>query len=230
MRKDLVNPPKLLKKNPFLKNSKKKYKQTGICAVVPINSKKYKLKTFSSSKYLPKNAYITHYGKCGACSSLQDLAVYKKNHNLTKSMKRCALKGMVLKRWNNKCVKNLGFSDTCSQIWFYNSQNTLKKCWIPCLKHYFSKNNLSKNKLNPCLQCDEDVNGMTFKKFAGRTRRNSGIKSSIQRAYISKIRKSRKRKSRKRKSRKRKSRKRKSRKRKSRKRKSRKRKSRKRKS
>jgi len=36
-------------------------------------------------------------------------------------------------------------------------------------------------KLNECLQCDEDRSGPVFKAVAGRTRRNSGIQSSIRR-------------------------------------------------
>jgi len=35
--------------------------------------------------------------------------------------------------------------------------------------------------LNECLQCDEDRSGPVFKATAGRTRRNSGIRSSIAR-------------------------------------------------
>jgi hypothetical protein len=35
--------------------------------------------------------------------------------------------------------------------------------------------------LNECLQCDEDRSGPVFKAVAGRTRRNSGIRSSIPR-------------------------------------------------
>lgn len=35
--------------------------------------------------------------------------------------------------------------------------------------------------LNPCLQCDEDKSGTLFKYYSGRTRRNSGIKSEIDR-------------------------------------------------
>ncbi len=35
--------------------------------------------------------------------------------------------------------------------------------------------------LNDCLQCDEDHSGPVFKATAGRTRRNSGIRSSIPR-------------------------------------------------
>jgi hypothetical protein len=35
--------------------------------------------------------------------------------------------------------------------------------------------------LNECLQCDEDTSGPVFKYYAGRTRRDSGIKSEIDR-------------------------------------------------
>jgi hypothetical protein len=35
--------------------------------------------------------------------------------------------------------------------------------------------------LNPCIQCDEDLSGPIFKYYSGRTRRNSGIKSEIDR-------------------------------------------------
>ena len=186
MSKELMNPPNLLKYNPFNKKSKK-YKQSGICAVIPINSKKYKLKSFRSKKQLPKNAFVTHYGKCGACSSLQDLEIYKKKRNLTGPVKSCTLRGMISKKWNQNCIASLGFSKPCAQIWFFDSQNALKKCWKPCLKDYFSSYNAGKDKLNSCLQCDEIVNGPTFKKFAGRTRRNSGIKSAIKRKHLSKL-------------------------------------------
>lgn len=42
-------------------------------------------------------------------------------------------------------------------------------------------NNLPDGSLNPCLQCDEDESGPNFMYFSGRTRRNSGIPSSIER-------------------------------------------------
>ena len=42
-------------------------------------------------------------------------------------------------------------------------------------------NNKPDGSLNDCLQCDEDKSGPNFKFFSGRTRRNSGIPSAIQR-------------------------------------------------
>ena len=41
--------------------------------------------------------------------------------------------------------------------------------------------NIVNGKLNKCLQCDEDKSGPIFKWYAGRTRRNSGIHSEIDR-------------------------------------------------
>ena len=35
--------------------------------------------------------------------------------------------------------------------------------------------------MNACLQCDEDESGPNFAKFAGRTRRNTGLESAITR-------------------------------------------------
>lgn len=35
--------------------------------------------------------------------------------------------------------------------------------------------------LNKCLNCDEVISGPVFKYYSGRTRRNSGIKSEIDR-------------------------------------------------
>lgn len=42
-------------------------------------------------------------------------------------------------------------------------------------------NNKPDGSLNDCLQCDEDKSGPNFKFFSGRTRRNSGIPSAIER-------------------------------------------------
>jgi len=42
-------------------------------------------------------------------------------------------------------------------------------------------NNCPDGSLNDCLQCDEDESGPNFQFFSGRTRRNSGIHSAIDR-------------------------------------------------
>jgi hypothetical protein len=52
-----------------------------------------------------------------------------------------------------------------------------------CLKSWFLRepNNQEDGGLNACLACDEEMSGEVFKQAAGRTRRNSGITSAIQR-------------------------------------------------
>ena len=49
--------------------------------------------------------------------------------------------------------------------------------WI----HHEPNNKPNSTDLNDCLQCDEDNSGPNFKFFSGRTRRNSGIPSAIER-------------------------------------------------
>ena len=55
-----------------------------------------------------------------------------------------------------------------------------------------SKYNKANLQLNPCLNCDELKSGPIFKKFAGRTRRNSGVRSAIKRKRISRLKSKRK--------------------------------------
>lgn len=82
-----------------------------------------------------------------------------------------------------KIWKILGFSKNCAQIWLYNSLNTKKFCFGICLKAWLTgePNNKPDGSLNDCLECDETQSGPVFKYFAGRTRRNSGIVSGIER-------------------------------------------------
>ncbi len=71
----------------------------------------------------------------------------------------------------------------CSQIWLYNIKHTRKECLAVCMLSYITDEPFNKpdGSLNDCLQCDEDKSGPNFKYFSGRTRRNSGIPSSIYR-------------------------------------------------
>jgi hypothetical protein len=79
------------------------------------------------------NTYMTHNFTCGACSSLADLDVYLEKPDLTTPVKSCTIKG-TLKPWLteeeyrkqvSECIEeNLGFSEMCSTVWVYNTQNT----------------------------------------------------------------------------------------------------------
>lgn len=60
--------------------------------------------------------------------------------------------------------------------------NTKKHCGFVCIIATIMKTRfVIDGKLNKCLQCDEDISGPIFKYESGRTRRNSGIKSEIDR-------------------------------------------------
>ncbi len=81
------------------------------------------------------------------------------------------------------CIEALGFSHACARIWFFNARHTREECLAVCLVSWAEgePSTTMDGKLNPCLQCDEDRSGPVFKLVAGRTRRNSGLRSSIPR-------------------------------------------------
>lgn len=103
--------------------------------------------------------------------------------NLTAPTRFCGFLGIISSDLEYKCMKKLGFSDECISIWIYNIENTRTECFLVCLKSWISgePNNNPDGSLNDCLQCDEDKSGPNFKYFSGRTRRNSGIPSAIER-------------------------------------------------
>ena len=143
----------------------------------------FHLKDFSSKEAAEAAGYtVTHQGPCGACSSTQDLAVYL-SMNLTQPVRSCGFKGVVSMNWAYECIKDLGFTDECTEIWVYNTANTRSDCFWVCMVSWFENEPFNKpdGSLNDCLQCDEDKSGPVFKYFSGRTRRDSGITSSIYR-------------------------------------------------
>eukprot|EP01080_Neovahlkampfia_damariscottae_P010020 gene10020-2339_t len=160
--------------------------QKGVCAIKYQTNEKqeYSLWNYSSKENAIKNgAIVTHDGLCGSCSTLQDLAVYMNHVDLTSPVRQCGFYGFVNREWSMNCLKKLGFSESCADIWYYNTVNTRKSCLWICLRHLRSPYNDPNNncKLNDCLQCDEDISGPIFKEFSGRTRRNSGLFSAIYR-------------------------------------------------
>ena len=146
-----------------------------------IGKRKYRLRDFKSEEAAARDNFtVTHKGHCGSCSSIQDLGVYIRQ-NLTDATRSCAIKGMLSDRWERNCLRQLGFSEECVTIWYYNILNTRRKCLVTCLLSKIRKEpfNRPDGSLNSCLQCDEDKSGPNFKYFSGRTRRNSGIPSAI---------------------------------------------------
>jgi hypothetical protein len=142
----------------------------------------YRLTTFADNTAARAGGFaVTHVGACGTCSTLQDLAVYLEKPDLTAPVRKCGV------RWGASarlaCLEALGFSTPCAQTWLYNVENTRRQCFSVCLWSWFEGEAPTRKdgRLNACLQCDEDRSGPVFKAAAGRTRRNSGIRSSIPR-------------------------------------------------
>ncbi len=124
------------------------------------------------------NAIVTHHDACGLCSTLTDFAVYAENRDIGDAVRACGL-NTILQPFDNlvECIESLGFTKPCAQIWAYNTLNTREHCFIPCISNTTYHN--TDGTLSECLQCDEDISGPIFKAVAGRTRRNTGLASSI---------------------------------------------------
>jgi hypothetical protein len=144
-------------------------------------------KAYVSSSTSSSRKHVTHAGPCGLCSSLQDLAVYLGNEGtLRDESARCGIRGRFGSTADGiACFRRLGFTGGCAAAWHCNSQQTARRCLHPCL--ILSLFQRPSNGAPPdcalakCLECDETVSGPLFLKFAGRTRRNSGILSNIAR-------------------------------------------------
>ena len=105
--------------------------------------------------------------------------MYLQRRDLTYAVRSCSFKiarGPIL-----SCLERIGFSPQCALTWYYNIRNTGRHCLGVCLGSWLKREPLNRpdGSLNRCLQCDEDSSGPIFKYWAGRTRRNSGIRSEI---------------------------------------------------
>jgi hypothetical protein len=141
----------------------------------------YRLATFATTTTARAAGFaVTHFGACGTCSTLQDLAVYLEKPDLTTPVRRCGIRAETSAL---ACLEHLGFSAACARTWLYDVQNTRRQCLGVCTWSWIKGETSTRNDghLNRCLQCDEDRSGPVFKATAGRTRRNSGIYSSISR-------------------------------------------------
>ena len=137
----------------------------------------------SSEEAKAAGGVITHFGKCGTCSTRQDLGVYMKYPDMTSVGKTCGIKTLYSMSSSIKCFEDLGMTAPCARIWADNAQYDSKNCVVLCLAQYFSAYNgaYPKCELNACLACDEKFAGPIFQKVAGRTRRNTGLESAITR-------------------------------------------------
>ena len=192
-KKALLNVPSPFDKNPYKIKSKEYQNKVDtylknsdrVCAIQYLDDLRelYQMKDFETRELAEVDGYIvTHQGRCGACSSLQDLSVYLAK-DLTRPVRKCALYTVLSNKIAHKCIEKIGFTSKCAMIWLYNSTNDKSHCFGKCLKSWIKRepNNKSDGELNNCLQCDEDISGPIFKYEAGRTRRDSGIHSEIER-------------------------------------------------
>lgn len=151
-----------------------------VCAVV-LTGKNYLTQTFASTAAAEAaGGIVTHFGACGVCSSLQDLAVYAGNGDLTTPVRQCGIVGVAQGEEKSlQCLLDLGFTRPCAQVWYYNTLNTRTECGDVCIRLLNAPYQNEDGSLNECLQCDEDKSGPVFKAVAGRTRRNSGLASAL---------------------------------------------------
>jgi hypothetical protein len=176
----LRDPPQQLPGDPYADDSLVPTDTGGVCAVMG-GRDRYALETFpDGASAEAAGGTVTHEGACGACSSLQDLAVYLAIPDLGTPVRECAL----IELGQNPeatldCILDLGFTEPCAQIWLYNSLHTRAACLTPCLEALGEPFHLEDGSINACLACDEEQSGPVFKAVAGRTRRTSGIASAI---------------------------------------------------
>jgi len=164
-----------------------------VCAVRFVDPAKrdYELRNFATAAFATAAGYtVTHYGRCGSCSTLRDLSIYLARRDLTTPARHCALR-VGLNRKKQCFQTEIGLTAFCAESWAYNARHTRQECVGTCIRDYgffnllFSRdpgpNTDEKGQLRPCLRCDEEQSGPGFKYSAGRTRRNSGIESAIPR-------------------------------------------------
>jgi hypothetical protein len=179
----LLDPPTTRQSDPYETPEAYPGQPDEVCAVVPDDDdpRAYRLRSEPDpASVAAHGGVITHHGACGACSSLQDLAVYIRNDDLTAPVRDCGILGLSEgEDANVQCLLDLGFTPPCASIWYYNTAHTRSVCFSECFSALDDPYNLEDGSLNPCLQCDEDRSGPVFKAVAGRTRRNSGLPSAI---------------------------------------------------
>lgn len=179
----LESPPGELTSDPYAGDPPGPSGPDEVCAlnVNTPGSKLYSLKTFASEGAAKEaGATPTHFGACGLCSSLANLAVYMRYPDLTTPVRACGLKYVAgPKDAHIQCLRDLGFELPCAQIWYYNTLNTASVCSGPCFATINEPYHTPDGALNECLQCDEEKSGPVFKAVAGRTRRNTGVASAL---------------------------------------------------
>lgn len=155
--------------------------EDAVCGFLAEGNDTYRVDTYADRAAAEAaGAKVTHTGTCGACSTLEDLAVYVEIPDLTEPVRACGLENLDGDREAHlACLRALGFTEACAWIWYWNTRNTQDACLAECLAALDAPYNAPDGSLNACLQCDEDASGPVFKAVAGRTRRNTGLPNAI---------------------------------------------------
>lgn len=135
----------------------------------------------SNGEYLSK--FVTHTGQCGACSTVQSLAVYiRTRETMTDLTKSCAMSSLIdyltfglsdIEIQNGmECMGGTGLKYKCRDIWFWNTISTAQGCAATCFGYRNSAPNeatkVTCGKLNAfchllnknfCETCQNTVNG-----------------------------------------------------------------------
>ena len=177
------NPPERLGTDPYSIAYEPEVSGSGLLciAIFEADGVQYRLETQPEDSWAStESQFVTHRNGCGQCSSLQDLAVYIGNPDLTGPVRACGAQGFTDgEEAQRQCLLDIGFSEPCADIWLYNILNTRRECLASCLEYFDLPHHLADGSLNPCIQCDEDESGPIFKLVSGRTRRNSGLASGL---------------------------------------------------
>jgi hypothetical protein len=180
---EIVDPPALLTEDPYAAAAPPSADPEAVCGVLPEapGARRYRLATYGSQAAAEEaGAFPSHFGACGLCSPLVDLAVYMREPDLTEPVRACGLQHLGGDPEEHlACLEALGFDRACAQIWYYNTLHTRDACSAPCFATLGDPYHLPDGSLNACLACDEEKSGPVFKAVAGRTRRNTGLANAL---------------------------------------------------
>lgn len=114
-----------------------------VCAIKFADDREidYELRTFPSAQAARDAGWtITHQYHCGACSTLQDLAVYMGIPDQTTPVRLCTKRGRAdsdnLDEVKQCIMDSVGFTELCAESWAYNGIHTGQECRSQCMRTY----------------------------------------------------------------------------------------------
>lgn len=148
------------------------------------NNHSYRLRTVESLEdAIATKQYITHTGACGACSSLQDLAIMIEYPEIPYRAQQCFFRSNALKYIDEAitCYEEIGFTTTCSAALSYHQKRIVdEKCGYQCAAWGYD-GDLGRPSCDDVSGCGACVDGKSISArlelVAGRTFANSGYPS-----------------------------------------------------